>query len=121
MNAPMPATSSNVVIRLGVLMTTEECAHFEVLLENIQRSLNVIVELRASLIERLDRMASRVDRIEAKVDKNGATLGGLEVSASDAQRRIERIKTHLPLNGSSYSRPRRKATSAAPPKRRKQP
>jgi hypothetical protein len=117
----MPSTSSNVVIRLGVLMTTEECAHFEVLLENIQRSLNVIVELRASLIERVDRMASRVDRIEAKVDSNGTTLGGVEVFASDAQRRLQRIETHLPLNGSSHSRPPRKATRAASPKRRKQP
>jgi hypothetical protein len=58
------------------------------------------------------RFESRFDRLEAKVD-------GLEVFASDAKQRLDRIETHLQLNGSNASSPRRKVTSAAPPKRRR--
>lgn len=99
-------------------MMTEDRTRFEVLLENIQTSVTVIVEGHGALVERLDRMErrfeSRFDRLEAKVD-------GLEVFANDAKQRLDRIETHLQLNGSSHSRPPRKATSAASPKRRKKP
>lgn len=106
-------------------MSTEERTRFEVLLENLQTSVNVIaeghgalVEGQAALVERLDRMESRFearfDRLEVKVD-------GLEVFASDAQRRLDRIETHLQLNGSSHSYPPPKVAKAAPPKPRKKP
>ena len=97
-------------------MSTEERTRFEVLLENLQTSVNVIAEGHGALVERLDRMETRFetrfDRFEAKVD-------GLEVFASDSQRRLTRIETHLQLNGSSHSHPPPKAAKAAPPKPRK--
>ena len=72
-------------------MRTEERTHFEVLLENIQTSVNVIaeghgarVEGHAALVERLDRMESR---FESRFDR-------LEVFASDAKQRLDRIETH---------------------------
>jgi len=118
-------------------MSTEERTRFEVLLENLQTSVNVIAEGHGALVERLDRMETRFetrfDRFEAKVDGlevkvNGikakvdgleAKVDGLEVFASDSQRRLTRIETHLQLNGSSHSHPPPKAAKAAPPKPRK--
>ena len=125
-------------------MSTEERTRFEVLLENLQTSVNVIAEGHGALVERLDRMETRfetrfdrfeakvdglevkvngikakVDGLEAKVDGLEAKVDGLEVFASDSQRRLTRIETHLPLNGSSHSRPPPKAAKAASPKQRK--
>ena len=127
-------------------MMMEERIHFGVLLESIETSVKVLaeghgalVEANRALVERLDRMESRfdtrfdrlevkvdgleakVDRLEVKVDGLEAKVDGLEVSASDAQQRLGRIETHLQLNGSHGSSPRRKATRDAPPKRRKKP
>jgi hypothetical protein len=61
---------------------------------------------------RFDVLESRFDVLETKVD-------GLEVFASDAQGRLKRIETHLPLKRGSRSAPRHIATTAAPSKRRR--
>jgi len=63
------------------------------------------------LDERLDRMEARFGVLETKVD-------GLHVFASDAQRRLKRIETHLRLNGSSGRQP---AARVGPPRRHKKP
>ena len=93
-------------------MRTEERERFEVLLENIQTSVNVIAEGHVALVERFDRMDIRFDRLEAKVDR-------LEGFAGDTQRRLKRIEGHLELNGSSSPSARRKVARASPPKRHK--
>jgi len=113
-------------------MSTEERIRFEVLLENLQTSVNVIaeghgalVEGQAALVERLDRMESRFetrfDRLEIQFKGLETKVDGLEVFAGDAQRRLKRIESHLQLNGSSHSHPPPKAAKAAPPKPRKKP
>lgn len=96
-------------------MMSEERGRFEVLLENLQTSVNVIAEGHGALVERLDRMESR---FESRFDGLETRL---EVFAIDAQRRLKRIEGHLQLNGSNGSHPQRKVTRDAPPKRRKKP
>ena len=97
-------------------MMIEERTRFEVLLENLQTSVNVIAEGHVVLVERLDRIDGRFDKLEAKVDRLEVRF---EVFASDAQQRLKRIETHLALSGSKGSSPRRKATSVALPKHHK--
>lgn len=114
----------------------EERERFEVLMEDVQTSVKVIAEGHIALVEHLERMNSRFDRLETRFDGletrfdrletrfDGLEMrvSGLEVFASDAQQRLKRIEGHLELNGSngsSRSNPRRTATRAAPPKRRK--
>ena len=104
----------------------EERERFEVLLEGVQTRLKVIAEGHSALVEHLEQMNSKFDRIETRFDRietrfDGleARFSGLEVFASDAQQRLKRIESHLEMNGSSRSTPRRTATRDAPPKRRK--
>jgi uncharacterized protein YceH (UPF0502 family) len=108
---------------MGVPMMTEERTRYEVLLEDIQTSMKVLAEGHGALVERLDRMEGRIedrfDGFERRFDRIEVKVDGLEVFASDAQRRLDRIETHLQLNGASHASPRRKAASDAPPKRRK--
>jgi outer membrane murein-binding lipoprotein Lpp len=125
-------------------MMTEERTRFEVLLENIDTKVNVIAEGHAGLHQRLDQMEARfdvrfdrletqvnvlavkvnglevkVDGLEVKVDGLETKVDGLEVFAADAQRRLERIETHLQLKGSSRPSARHKAAPRAAPERRK--
>lgn len=51
-------------------MMIEERTRFEVLLENIQTSANVIAEGHGVLVERLDRLEGRLDRLEGRFDRS---------------------------------------------------
>jgi hypothetical protein len=106
-------------------MMTEERTRFEVLLENIQSNVQVIAEGHGALVERLDRMElkfeCRFDQFERRFDQLDVRVQGLEGFASDAQQRLQRIETHLELNGSSHASPPKRATRDAAPKRRKKP
>lgn len=95
---------------------TEERARFEVLLENVQREMRVIAEGHGALAEGLGALTERLDRIETKVDTVERKVDTLAGDLHGVQGRLKRIEGHLQLNGSS---PRRKATRASPPKRRK--
>jgi hypothetical protein len=104
-------------------MMTEERTRFEVLLESIETKVKVIAEGHGALVERSDALVERLDRMERRLDTRFDVLetkvDGLEVFASDAQGRLKRIETHLPLKRGSRSAPRHIATTAAPSKRRR--
>ena len=100
-------------------MTTEERTRFEVLLENVQTDIRVIAEAQGALVERMDRTEARLDRHEArfdrlelrvavldtKVDALDAKVDALDARVASSQQWIERIATHLGLDGAP--RPRR--------------
>ena len=108
-------------------MTTEERTRFEVLLENVQIDIRVIAEAQGALVERMDRTEARLDRHEARFDRLDLRVAVLDtkvdaldakVDALDAkvdarfaniQQWIERIATHLGLDGVPRpgTRPRR--------------
>jgi DNA repair exonuclease SbcCD ATPase subunit len=109
---------------------TEERTRFEVLLESIETKVKVIAEGHGALVERSDALVERLDRMERRLETRFDVLesrftrletkvDGLEVFASDAQGRLKRIETHLPLKRGSRSAPRHIATTAAPSKRRR--
>lgn len=89
-------------------MMSEERTRFEVLLENIETNVKVIAEAQVGLSQRFDRMEAR---FETRFDQLETRVGGLEVFAVDAQRRLKRIEGHLQLNGAS-SRSRAKTEVA---------
>ena len=95
-------------------MRIEDRTRFEVLLEDIQTSVRLIAEGHGALNHRFEQMETRFDarfeRLETKVDV-------LEVLATDAQRRLERIEAHLELNGAS-ARPTGRADKAPKPRRK---
>jgi archaellum component FlaC len=119
----------------------EQIARFTVLLEDIQIQVRAIADGHVGLNERMDRIDARFDRLETKVDALDIKVGGLEIKvggletkvggletkvgtletkfegfADDTRRRLERIETHLALNGPL---PQRRATRAASARHRK--
>ncbi|HEX7842817.1 MAG TPA: hypothetical protein VF469_35330 [Kofleriaceae bacterium] len=64
--------------------------------------MKLIADAQVGLTQRLDRMEARFD---ARFDQLETRVGGLEVFAADAQRRLKRIEGHLQLSGAS-SRPK---------------
>ena len=71
----------------------------------------------------MDRLETRFGGLEIRFDKLEIRFDVLEHRfnefAGDTQSRLERIETHLQLNGSSGSPPRQKATSHGSLKHRK--
>ena len=95
-------------------MTTEERARFEVLLENIQRSVQVIAE-GVAIVDRLDRIDLRLERVENRVDSLERTIDVFEKSVNarfkGVETRLERIEHHVGLNGRPSVEPKRKPAS----------
>jgi hypothetical protein len=75
-------------------MMSEERTRFEALLENIDTNVKLIAEAQLGLSQRFDRMETR---FETRFDQLETRVGGLEVFAADAQRRLKRIEGHLQL------------------------
>jgi hypothetical protein len=106
---------------------SEEYARVAVLLEDIQTQVRGIAEHQVATRQRLDRLETRFDTLDMNVGVLTLRFDGLEKRfdgletkfdgfAADTRRRLERIETHLGLNGSA--RPH-KESSPVPPKRRK--
>jgi peptidoglycan hydrolase CwlO-like protein len=72
------------------------------------------------LAAKVDGLQAKVDGLQAKVDGVQAKVDGLETKfegfAGDTRHRLERIETHLALNGPLL---RRRAERPATPRRRK--
>ena len=112
----------------------EDRTRFEVLLESIQPDVKVIAEAHGALAERLDRFETRLDRLEGRFDQVAIQVAVLDAKvnaletwvnaletkldalSADTQHRLQRIETHLGLDGSPRSRKRRQRGT---PKRRK--
>lgn len=98
----------------------EDVVRFTVLLEDIQTQVRAIADGHAGLAERMDRMDARLGRLESKVDHLEITVGVLstrfEGFAGETKLRLERIETHLALEG---PRQQRRVARSAPPRRRK--
>jgi predicted nuclease with TOPRIM domain len=109
--------------KIGVPMMTEERTRFEALLEEIQTHVKVIAEGHGALVQRMDRLEARFGGLETRFDKLEIRFDVLEHRfnefTGDTQQRLERIETHLQLNGSSDSPPRQKAPSHGSVKHRK--
>lgn len=105
------------------------------MLENLERSMKVLAEGHLALVERLDRMEARFEtrfeqletrlmtletKFEARFEQLEIRLMTLETKfeefAADTRRRLDRIETHLGLDGPH--RPAKRALRGAP-KRRK--
>src|SRR5690242_7177102 len=102
-------------------MTAAETARFEVILEEIQRSVRVIAESHVGLTTRMDQFSARFDALEIRFDVVEARLGALEHRfagmetrvtavesrledfATDTTSRLRRIGDHLHLSGRSKS------------------
>lgn len=111
-------------------MSTDQESRFNVLLENVEIHLRVVAEAQttsaagiARLEARMDEIGVKVDTIDIKVDvldrrvnalegKVDALEGKVDALSVDTKQRLERIETHLGLNGSP--KPARK-----PPARKK--
>jgi chromosome segregation ATPase len=79
-------------------METQERTRFEVLLENIQTSVNVIAEGQVALVHRLDRIEHRLDKlevrcanIEIRLDVIDKRLDQLEVRFDRVERRVDKL------------------------------
>jgi hypothetical protein len=112
---------------------SEEYARVAVLLEDLQTQVRLVAENQIAMGQRMDRMETRFDvldmnvgiltlrfdGLEKRFDGLEKRFDGLETKfdgfAGDTQRRLQRIETHLELNGSS----RHEGTRPAPPKPRK--
>jgi outer membrane murein-binding lipoprotein Lpp len=112
-------------------VSTDQESRFNVLLENVESQLKVVAEAQtasaagiARLEARMDQIGVKVDSIDIKVDvldrrvnalegkvgalegKVGALEGKVDALSVDTKQRLERIETHLGLNGSP--KPKRK-------------
>jgi outer membrane murein-binding lipoprotein Lpp len=94
-------------------------ARFDVRFDRLETQVNVLAVKVNGLEVKVDGLEVKVDGLEVKVDGLETKVDGLEVFAADAQRRLERIETHLQLKGSTRPRARHKAAPRAAPERRK--
>jgi len=83
-------------------METQERTRFEVLLENIQTSVNVIAEGQVAVVHRLDRIEHRLDKIEVRLDKIEVRLDvlekrfdQLEVRFDQPERRVDKLEVRF--------------------------
>jgi hypothetical protein len=113
-------------------MTAAETARFEVMLEDIQRSVRVIAESQVAVTARIDRIeiqfSARFDSLEIRFGALEARFSALEHRfagmetrvtavesrledfATDTQSRLRRIEDHLHINGRSKSPGKKRRT-----------
>ena len=99
-------------------MSTDQESRFNVLLENVETHLKVVAEAQTASVAGIARLEARMDELNVKVDtidikvdvldrRVNALEGKVDALSVDTKQRLERIETHLELNGSP--KPQRKA------------
>ncbi len=111
---------------------SEEYARVAVLLEDTQTQVRGIAEHQIATGQRLDRLETRFDTLDMSVGVLTMRLDGLEKRfdgletkfdgfAADTRHRLQRIETHLELNGSSRQHEERSPVASRHRKRTGKP